>query len=224
MIHVNVPGSDGLCVAELELLLDDTRAFYRNYGDAGCRWVKANNSLTIPFGELRASPDWANLAYLSTFTGYDREGLHSKIEAAFGHALHDNGGHLRDGFPTTSERISETRKHVVVHFVAADGTLGDVNCWLEFDLVIEPVYSGGVITQTYIKLENVDPDSSLSVFPLLDGLLNLVLYPVLELEVDGEIERAIRSMGGSSVGQPPSGLHFCFPDYQDAGFGLCAGQ
>jgi hypothetical protein len=214
-------GTDHLCIAEIELLIDGQPAHRQTFGDtaATCVWVTAGNPLSVTFNDLRTSSLW-NMLSLPTFTGIDGAGLRSVIEATFAHELHGSKGELRNGGTTTSQRVSENRLHVTVPLVVHDVWkgpiyLGDVNSTVYFDLVLTPAVDNQGNPVTAISIENEDADS----FDLLAVFFPVFVAPVL-YGVSTTIEDRVASFGPIILDSSPlSGTHVCFTP--DAGIGLC---
>ena len=220
-ITVDVPGSDGLCIAELELLADGHAVFQKTFGDATCAWAQDGHPVSVGFQELRDDDLW-DLAHPRIFTGFDGTGLRSLMEMKFGNALHGQGGHLRDGHPTQIDWIDKGRVHLRVHMIVAEGWLGEVTTWVDFDLALRAEPG----EPTRVVVENVDADSQYLGLPIFEILPNLVftLLPILDLTVDLDVETAMENMGGAMLGVPPDLTHFCFVTPEDPGLGLCAGE
>jgi hypothetical protein len=234
MITVNVPTPNGLCIAEMELLLDysdrvpyNTRAFYQNYGNTSCRWAKSGSPLSIPFTTLRASTDWQNLRP-HTFPGFTRDEFKSLLEAKFADALHDEGGRLNSAI---TQRIHDDTLWAKVWLSGSD--FADFDCDVTFKLVIHRSEANDGSYRMMIE----DPRSgcTLDWVPLLDTIVNSVftLIPVWHYSVDADVERAMVNMGGARLGIPPPGYHFCFPaatseplfpNREDGGFTVCSGS
>jgi hypothetical protein len=215
MITVSKPkGTDSMCIAELQLLIDGRSAFQRTFGDTAttCAWVTAAQSFSITFNELRASAAW-NALSLPTFVGIDGAGLRSRIEATFAHKLHGKG-ELRNGGTTGSRRVSESRLKVSVPIKIYDTPLGDVNSTVYFDMVMKPVVVNGVTT-TVMAVENADADS----FDLLALFFPAVVTPIL-YGISTDIEKQVADIGSVTLEPSPlSGTHVCFTP--DAGIGVC---
>jgi hypothetical protein len=214
-------GTDDLCIAEIELLIDGQPAHRQTFGNtaATCVWVTAGNPLSVAFNDLRTSPVW-NTLNLPLFLGIDGAGLRSVIEATFAHELHGSKGELRNGGTTTSQRISESRLHVTVPLVVHDVWkgpiyLGDVNSTVYFDLVLTSKVDNQGNPVTEISIENEDADS----FDLLAVFFPVFVAPVL-YGVSTTIEDRVASFGPIILDSSPlSGTHVCFTP--DAGIGLC---
>ena len=215
LITISKPkGTDDMCIAELQLLIDGQSAFQRTFGDqaATCAWVTAANLLAVTFNDLRTSDAWNNLG-LPTFTGINGAGLRSRVEATFAHKLHGKG-EIRNGGTTTSQRISESKLHVSVPIIVNDTPLGDVDSTVYFDLVMSPVIVNGTAA-TVLSVENVDADS----FDLLALFFPVVVTPIL-YGISTEIEDQVAALDSFTIDQPPlPGTRTCFTP--DAGIGLC---
>ena len=217
-------GTDHLCIAEIELLIDGQPAHQQTFGNdaATCAWVTPGSPLSVGFNELRASFLWNTLS-LPPFLGIDGAWLRSKIEATFAHELHGSTGELRNGGTTTSQRISESRLHVTVPIVVHDVRwgpvyLGDVNSTVYFDLVLTPTVDNQGNPVTVISIENEDADS----FDILAVFFPVFVAPVL-YGVSTEIEDQVAGFDSIILDSSPlPGTHVCFTP--DAGIGLCPGS
>lgn len=230
-ITVATPDDDGFCINELELLVDNTRAFFKSFGEdgVGCEWAHKSGEIggsvvSIPFAELRRSPDWQgfnppNLGIGSTyasFVGYRAPELIAQLDAVFGDALRnpangrgDDAGFLNTNWTTTS--VDNRRKlHVVQHVIAQDlGWQGNVAADPSYDLVIHHDATCG--TKNWcIRVENVEANSSFSGWSSLIPLIGAGIQIAVNSEADGEMQKAMTAMGGSSLNDPPSGLEYCF--------------
>jgi len=205
------PGSDGLCVAGLELLSNGLPVHSRTYGDTAstCAPVGGSTVLSVDFSELRSGPEWSLLGNV-IFSGFNGAALRSIIQAQFGHALHGMG-ELRNGSAITTTRANEGRLNVFVPIRVYDvPVLGDVDSNVRFDLVLTPAGK--------LSIENVDADSS----DVLGYFLPIVGWKIL-YETSQRIEStlgAIRPPGGG--GSSVANTHPCFT--QDGGVGVCYDQ
>ncbi|MCB1739287.1 MAG: hypothetical protein KDK91_02880 [Gammaproteobacteria bacterium] len=217
MITVAKTGDDALCIAELELFIDEVPAFDRTFGEtaSSCVWVTDKTPLTIGFEELRAHPSWFNLS-LSTFVGFSAEAFRSIIEATFAHELHGDGD-LRNGGLTTSHRLSATRMEMSVPIRVFDTPLGTVDSTVYFDLVLKTLTDNGEqITQ--MSFENADADS----FDLAALLLPVLVIPTL-YAISDAIEDKLADIDPVPAGTSPlPGTHICFTP--QGGLGVCAGD
>jgi hypothetical protein len=59
MISLLVDGDDAVCIARVELLLNERTIHISNFGNSTCRWASQSNQLSISHAELRAQPAWA---------------------------------------------------------------------------------------------------------------------------------------------------------------------
>lgn len=119
MIRVEVPGNDGLCLNQLELIADDAVAFRKTSpGAQGCgngnpfEWAWHSGfidgtAVEIPFEELRNSSTWrgfhpaifpgtvtAKRPDGASFVGYTPSELRKRIDGATAHNLKDDGTNL----------------------------------------------------------------------------------------------------------------------------------
>ena len=119
MIRVEVPGNDGLCLNELELIADDAVAFRKtSSGTQQCgnanpfEWAWHSGfidgtAVDIPFQELRNSTTWKNFNPRiwpntvsasrpdgASFVGYTPSELRRKIDGLTAHNLKDDGTDL----------------------------------------------------------------------------------------------------------------------------------
>jgi len=231
-ITVATPNDDGLCINELELLVDNTRAFFKSFGADGvtCEWAHKSGEIggsqvSIQFGELRRSPDWQgfnppNLSPFSdryaSFVGYRAPELIAQLDAVFGDALRNpaNGRGDDAGFQnthwTTTRADSRRKLHVVQHVIAQDlGWQGNVAADPSYDLVIHHDASCGNKSWC-IRVENVEANSSFSGWSSLIPLIGAGIQIAVNSEADGEMQKAMTAMGGSSLNDPPNGLEYCF--------------
>lgn len=202
------PGSDDLCIAGLELTVNNSPAYSRNYGNAAatCARVGGENMLSVDYNELRNSTSWNQLSK-EIFSGYDGAALRSIIQAQFAHALHGIG-ELRNGTAITTTRASEDRLKVFVPIRVYDvPILGDVDSNVHFDLVMS--------TAGKLSIENVDADSS----DLLQYFMPIIGWKIL-YETSERIESTLSSMRPSGGGSSPlPDTHPCFTP--DAGVSVC---
>lgn len=119
MIRVEVPGNDGLCLNQLELIADDAVAFRKTSpGSQGCgngnpfEWAWHSGfidgtAVEIPFEELRNSSTWKGFSPVifqgtvtaerpdgASFVGYTPSELRKKIDGVTAHNLKDDGTNL----------------------------------------------------------------------------------------------------------------------------------
>jgi hypothetical protein len=116
MIRVEVPGNDGLCLNQLELIVDDATAFLKTSpGTQQCgngnpfEWAWHSGyidgtAVDIPFQELRNSSTWKGFSPFvfpgtvsasrpdgSSFVGYTPPEFRKKIDGITAHNLKDDG-------------------------------------------------------------------------------------------------------------------------------------
>jgi hypothetical protein len=137
MIQVEVPGGDGLCLNEIELIADDTPAFRKtspttqNCGNGNpFEWAWHSGSINgstvaIRFAELRNSSLWRNfqprifsgtvsatLPDGASFVGYTPSELIKKLDSTTGHNLKEDSsdtGSSRQFRNGTNDRTTVTR-------------------------------------------------------------------------------------------------------------------
>jgi len=241
-ITVATPSDDGLCINELELLVDNTRAFFKSFGSNGvdCQWAWKSDQIggslvTVPFGELRRDPTWQNWhppnlspqpGGYASFAGYRKDELISYLDSVFGDALRnpangrgDDAG-FRDTHWTTTQWIDSLKIHVIQHVIAQDlGWQGDVAADPSYDLVIHNDATCGT-KHWCIAVENVEANSSFSGWSSLIPIIGAAIQIAVNSEADGQMQTAMTAMGGSALNDPPSGFEYCFPSrIQDQPFG-----
>jgi hypothetical protein len=116
MIRVEVPGDDGLCLNQIELVVDDTVAYRKSSPySQGCgdgnpfEWswhsgLVDGSTEEISFAELRNSSLWKNFSpfifpgtvnddhpYGASFVGYTADEFRRKLDGTTGHDLKDDG-------------------------------------------------------------------------------------------------------------------------------------
>lgn len=95
-IHLLKPGTDGWCIANLALLVDGIAVYEQHFGEtaATCRWLDDasghQNHLTVGRATLRAHPLWQAYAKPAATPLLSAAELADRIEAAVGHAIHDD--------------------------------------------------------------------------------------------------------------------------------------
>jgi hypothetical protein len=238
-ITISTPDSDGLCLNEIELLINNERAFFKSYGDNGtdCAWVSEGAPLKLSFADLRLDPAWQTFAppnllppelgQHSSFVGFRREELIHVLDAAWGNVLKDpasglGAAGLLDGVPTTTTRIDERTLHVEQAFTAKGGAL---LAHPSYDLVIHFDSTCGSAAYC-IKLENLDPHADytswVDVIPILGVVINAIEDHLANDAIEGLVA-ALPTMPLPDL----SVAHFCFPGdatdpknhFSDRGFG-----
>ena len=232
-ITIATPDEDWLCINELELLVDNTRAFRKSFGADGVGCIGPGTATlldgtvaSVSFAELRRSPEWQgfnppNLTpFVSgsphSFVGYRADELISMLDSKWGHELrnpandHGDGARLQ-GIPTTTQRINIRRLRVRSHVIAQDWEHnGNVAADPEYDLVIHNDASCAPKAWC-LKVEAIEGNSSSSgwwaAFPILGAFIQMGINSA----ANGEIATALTAMGGNSLGAPPDGTEFCFP-------------
>ena len=230
-ITVATPDGDGFCINELELLVDDTRAFFKSFGSNGvdCQWAyksdqAGGSQVSIGFAELRRSADWQgynppNLGIgnqYASFVGYRGPEMIQYLDSVFGDALrnpangHGDGAGFRDTHWTTTLAADRRHLHVAQHVVAQDfGWQGSVAADPTFDLVIHNDATCG-FKHWCIAVENVDANSSFSGWSSLIPLIGAGIQAEVNSEANGEMQKAMTSMGANALNDPPAGFEYCF--------------
>lgn len=85
MLLVENDGSDGVCVENVELWLNEQPAFRRRFSP--CQWLD-NSRIGFGHADLRASPDWQALTARGPTLPMPYAQLDSVVTASVGHALH----------------------------------------------------------------------------------------------------------------------------------------
>jgi hypothetical protein len=171
MIAVQVPGNDGLCLQELELLVDDATAFRKTSPTQQCGngapfdWALHSGyidgtSAEIPFEELRNSAIWrgfnpppvAGNPRGATFVGYTRSEFIRRIDGIMAHSLKEDGTdtgsstrQMRNGNNdrTSLTRLSDREVLVQQHVRVADGSVCSVDAHPRYKLIIRPFDANG---------------------------------------------------------------------------------
>ena len=218
------PDSDGVCVDDLQLKVDDTTTFHQSF--APCRWVGNGGELDIPFAALRSSAEWQAYAphnYVPgssppvSFIGFTGEGLTSLLDASMGSQLRNtiptaaSGPDAKLGAATTITRTDATHLHVQQHLknlhVEWKGIdFGDIDADPSYDLVIhhDQTCAGWCVT-----VENAKGNSSYTGWTdyILD-VLSLGVVALIHAGVNDDLESAL-SKTVSSLPDPGS-LGYCF--------------
>ena len=219
------PDSDGICVDDVQLKVDDTTTFHQSF--APCRWVgNGGAEIFLPFTTLRSSAQWQ--AYNPyryeagpppvTFVGFNAEGLTSYLDAVVGSQLRDtiptpaSGNDAKLGAKTTITRTDATHLHVQQHLknlhVVWDGIdFGTLDADPSYDLVIhhgDPVCAGWCV-----DVENAKGNSSYTGWTdyILD-VLSLGVVAEIHAQVNDRLENAL-SKSTSSLPDPGS-FGYCF--------------
>lgn len=171
MIRVEVPGTDGLCLQELELKVDDARAFRKTSSTQQCgngspfNWAWHSGyidgeAVEIPFEELRNSSTWSafNPPFVDvslpgvTFIGYTSSEFRRKIDSIAAHNLKEDGTdigsttrRLRNGNNdvTSITRLNDHEVRVQQHMRLADGGVCTVDAHPTYKLIIRHLDADG---------------------------------------------------------------------------------
>jgi hypothetical protein len=254
-IAIASPDSDGFCVNEVELLVDNTRAFFKSFGANGvdCQWIYRSGSfdgkqLSIRFGELRQSSDWINFnppnlgqsfGTVASFVGYRPPEFIAMLDSVLANRLkdpannHGEGTGFRDSNSTVTTRTNRRTMHVVQHITAKDfGWIGDVAANPAYDLVI---HNGATCAPKNwcVTVENLEPGASSLGWWNLFPVVGIAISAAINSSANGQMKKAMSSMGGNSLDDPPAGTEYCFPNatnerslfysqgFDDGSFTLC---
>ena len=90
LVSLDVAGSDALCVSEIELLVNGSRAYLGTFGTtlATARCGSQGSPITVTKAELRASPAWQAFAQTSAPFDVSDTGVAAGIEAMLGDRMH----------------------------------------------------------------------------------------------------------------------------------------
>jgi hypothetical protein len=226
LIDLWSPDSDGICVSQLELLVDNTTTFEQVFPT--CQWVgQGGSEILIPFPALRSSAQWQ--AYTPqqfpgstpeapvTFIGFDSQGLISYLDSIVGDQLKDEIPTAADGFnaglgaPTTISRTDSTHLHVQQHLVNLDvvwdGTdFGTVSADPSYDLAIHD--ADATCAGWCVAVENASGNSSYGWEGAILDLINVAIAPIIEHEVNDRLESALSRV--SSLTSPGAINGYCF--------------
>jgi hypothetical protein len=225
-IDLWTPDSDGICVSDILLKVDNTTTFHQSF--ATCQWVgNGGGEIDIPFAALRSSAAWqaytpelfvpSTLKAPVTFVGFDSAGLIAHLDATIGDALKNEipsasaGYNAGLGAPTTISRTDSTHLHVQQHLVNLDVSwddidFGSVNADPTYDLVIHNADS--VCTGWCIRVEDPSGNSSLGWAGAILDLINLGIVPFVEHEINDHLQSSLQDVSGLS--DPGTSFGFCF--------------
>jgi hypothetical protein len=224
-IDLWTPDSEGICVSDIALRVDNTTTFHESF--ATCRWVgNGGGEIMVPFTALRSSAEWqayapevfppSTLSAPVTFVGFDSAGLIAHLDAAVGDQLKNeipsaaNGFNAGLGAPTTITRTDATHLHVQQHLVNLDVVwddidFGTVSADPSYDLVIHN--ADAVCAGWCVDIENASGNSTYGWANAILDIVTLGVVPLINHEVNEHLQNALTTV--SSLGSAgPFG--FCF--------------
>jgi hypothetical protein len=223
-IYVSKTGDDAWCVRSLALKVNNLQVFSKSFAGlpGGCLWVDDDDGhslqFAVPFGELRASPEWQGYNHTQAlfwlaFFGLPNAELVSRFEGIVGDSIHDTElywGHLYGpavevtrGCPAN---VAECQTLHVDLDLAASVTGPNPDVDIDFDVNV--ACTGGNLEINTANF-NVEADSSL--------IWELVTFGLIEL-LDNAVEDAVKS-SFQAIERSISGVGDC-KVYVDADAGL----
>lgn len=193
-IYIWSTGTDGWCIEELSLLINNTEIFNQHFGStpSTCRWIDKDNGeagyLFITRPMLRAHPLWQSYQQPAPPLSLLRDELESRIESMIGDAIHYESAHWGeldgDRYVEVS-RLDDQAVRVTVDLVAEVTLAGvsgpDAEVDLQFDLRFSGSCTDGQAPlELHIAVENVQATAD---FDWLMEFWNLWLINFAEGEI-----------------------------------------
>jgi hypothetical protein len=163
MLSLHKDGTDGLCIEDVELIINDVPVFDAAFDS--CHWIDGDDghsdTLTFFHDELRAHPHWQS--YETPYPPFEipREEIVSRVEAMVGHSIHGTDLYWGNSYGNHAVEVgyvADDRLHVNVD-LAADAPLGDPDVGVDFDLALSVTCSGDDV-ELDIRTENFDVHST----------------------------------------------------------------
>jgi hypothetical protein len=189
-IYIWTTGTDGWCIEELSLLVNNTEIYNQHFGSTSstCRWIDRDHRETeylfITRSMLRAHPLWQSYQQPAPPLSLLRDELESRIESLIGDAIHYESAHWGgldgDRYVEVS-RLDDQAVRVTVDLIAEITGLPDPEVDLRFDLRFSGSCTDGQTPlQLNIAVENVQASAD---FDWLMEFWNLWLINFAEGEI-----------------------------------------
>lgn len=150
-IFLEKTGSDGLCLRELQLLVNGRVVFVRTFGNtsSSCLWLDNSpghsRTFTVPRAELRSAAPWQAYQPPALQLVISRAELESRIEGLTGNAIHGSEiywGHIY-GRAVEISQTNATTLHIDLDLAASVDWLPNPEVDVDMDLGVGFVPSGG---------------------------------------------------------------------------------